>query len=100
MNKSKKIKIGAAVGLIAAIAVVMAVSKTGQKPAGNMGMMQESQITVVKAETPVTGEIQPSPGENSTGISRQTAAGIRRPAEYGRMSGWRLRDRAVWNMSG
>lgn len=66
MNKSKKIKIGAAVGLIAAIAVVMAVSKTGQKPAGNMGMMQESQITVVKAETPVTGEIQTTTGLTGT----------------------------------
>ena len=46
MNKSKKIKIGAAVGLIAAIAVVMAVSKTGQKPAGNMGMMQDRKSVV------------------------------------------------------
>lgn len=38
MNKSRKIIIGAAAGIAVVIAVALAVSRTGQKPAGNMGM--------------------------------------------------------------
>ena len=58
MNKSRKIIIGAAAGIAVVIAVALAVSRTGQKPAGNMGMAQESLVTVVKADTPQTGEIK------------------------------------------
>ena len=54
MNKSRKIIIGAAAGIAVVIAVALAVSRTGQKPAGNMGMAQESLVTVVKASGDVT----------------------------------------------
>lgn len=70
MSKSKKVKIGIAAGIIVIIAVILIVTKGGQKtgagPGGGMPMVQEASVTVVKAGNPTSGDIALTTGLTGT----------------------------------
>lgn len=57
MNRSRKIKIGIAAGIIVILAVAMMMTKGGKKSKGGMPLGQETSVTVVKAEHPSSGDI-------------------------------------------
>lgn len=68
MNKNKKIMAGLMAGAAAVIvcAVIFTMTKSSSSPVGNMGMNQESAITTVKAEAPVSGDISLTTGLTGT----------------------------------
>lgn len=68
MNKNKKIMAGLMAGAAAVIvcAVIFTMTKSSSSPVGNMGMNQESSITTVKAEAPVSGDISLTTGLTGT----------------------------------
>ena len=68
MNKNKKIMAGLMAGAAAVIvcAVIFTITKSSSSPVGNMGMNQESSITTVKAEAPVSGDISLTTGLTGT----------------------------------
>lgn len=57
MSRSRKIKIGIAAGIAVILAVALIVMKGGKKERGGMPGGQETSVTVVKAQTPSTGDI-------------------------------------------
>lgn len=57
MNRSRKIKIGIAAGIIVILAVAMMMTKGAKKSKGGMPLGQETSVTVVKAEHPSSGDI-------------------------------------------
>lgn len=67
MSKSKKIKIGMAAGILVIIAVILIGVKGKSKAGGGgMPMIQETSVTVVKAEKPSTGDIKLTTGLTGT----------------------------------
>lgn len=67
MNKNKKIMAGLMAGAAVIVcAVIFTMTKSSSSPVGNMGMNQESAITTVKAEAPVSGDISLTTGLTGT----------------------------------